>query len=865
MDSRIFQPYAPLGKLLTRAKPELWFLLWIGVLLLGPTIFVGEYGQGVRYVDIIAHASLEAFCGITALLIAGLLFALSLQFRQLSLALFGLAFTVMGVLDGWHAATSPREQTDLFVLLHTLSTVSGGAFMLVGIAVHFSHERAADRRRMASQFLVLSALLLAGGTMLVSTIAGWSGSLVETFPSRAMRLHELAGGLFALAAVAGFVYYRAKRQVFALLAAGLLLLFAESAYLFRFSYFWDMAWWSWHLVKMLFYIGILVVIAVGLVMSLRAVERSRRALATAHMDLRNSHIEKEVVNRELAIRNRMVNDAIDCLDLPQTLDVIGGALFNFIDVVGYELELRVPADEVPELQRRFDRQRLAWTVRAVSTDQVWEPVSDTEHPADAEPLRLVLRANDRIFGLLVARMRPGAGRCVSRPLLSDLAAEIGPIIYSALLDENRLDAIAFRTALLRVTSMLGSTSHLEEVLKRVCQESTRLLDSDAAIVFLSGDSANLVIASQCVLAERPEAAEAADIHWAESEPGRALLAQLRKTRKPVALEHTVHGVPPLRFAAETCDWGAAAVFPLFRGEALAGVMVLLRKDCVGYSQPTLDKGMLLAESVRIAINNTRTYKDLRDANQRLREAEEQKLRAERLAALGQMAASVAHEVRNPLGAIENCTAVLRSSVAGHPKACAALEIVEEEVQRLERLTGNFLAFGRPRIGEHTPANLRRIAEQAVARVRRHNTQEKVDIEVTLDAKGDSGPVYLDSDGLYEIMWNLLLNASQAIGARGRIRVSVRVRSKRAYIMVKDDGPGIEPDRRERIFEPFVSQRSHGAGLGLAIVRQLVSAARGRLRIVGSPAHGSCFVLSIPRGREVVSFKPSEPSFRDVVG
>lgn len=826
-------------------KPELWFLLWVGILLFGPALFVGQYGDGhgLRYVDPIAHSSLEAFCGVTALLIAGLLLALSFQYRQASLALFALAFTTMGGLDVWHAVTSPREQTELFIWLHTLSAVSGGALMLAGVLVHAAREPSGARNNMLLQLLLLSAVVIAGGALFIGTLTE-SANGIESFPTRAMRLHEIAGAFFAVAAAACLVYYRARRHLVVMLASGLLLLFAESAYLFRFSFLWDMAWWSWHLVKAVFYLGILVVIAVGLVMALRAVERSKGELTRAHTDLRNSNIEKEVVNRELAIRNRMVNDAISCLDLRDATAVIGRALSNFVDAGAYDLVLHVPHDEVPELQRRLDRQRLVWTVRAVSESFQQGAVPDVCNPSSG-PFTLTLRANDRVFGMLTVHLREGATCRVPTSLLSDLAAEIGPIIYTAILDENRIEAIGFRTSLLKVTSMLGSTLELENVLESVCRESTRLLDSDAAIVFLRGEQ-SLSVASQCILADGQAAAGAADLHWADSDAGRALLRELVHTGRPIALVHEGEGPPPLRFASATCDWGAAAAFPLRRGDELAGVMVLLRKARVAYSQSTLDKGMLLSESVRIAVNNSRAYKDLRDANRQIREAEAKKLRAERLAVLGQMAASVAHEVRNPLGAIENCLGVLRSSVGGQGNARDALEIVEEEVQRLERLTGNFLSFGKPREHALETAYPVRIAEQAIARIRHHIAREQLPIRIVLDVRGECAPVLLDSDGLYEVLSNLLLNATQAIEGEGRIQISVRVRPRRAYIMVKDNGPGIPVHRREAIFEPFVSQRSRGAGLGLAIVRQLVGTCSGRLRIFGGPGHGSCFVLSIPR-------------------
>lgn len=847
MDANLVGRPSTLRARLNVTAADLLFLAWISVLLFGPALLAEQYAKGhdYRYFDPIAHASLETFCGITALLIAGLLFVLARQYRELPLWLFGLAFAVMGALDLGHALTPPAMQLQRFVHLHTWSTIFGGTLIVLGAGAYvMTGGTVPERRRMLTQTVVLSAIVLAVGSAALLT-EGWQRPPGEDFSLRALRSHELAAALYVVASVAGFVYYRVKRQLFALVVAALLLLFAESAYLFRFSFLWDLTWWTWHAVKAVFYLGILVAIAGGLVIALRAVERSRAAVSAAHAALEESHSAKEVINRELHIRNRMANEAINCLDLNCATRVIANALANFIDVEGYDLVLKVPADEVAELQRKLGRQRLDWRVQAVPQDR---PLP--RGMCDGGGFCLQLRANDREFGVLAPRLKRGCEASLPDDLLADLAAEIGPILYSALAEAERNEATHFRSGMLRVSAMLGSTLELSDVLERVCHESAELLDSDAAMVFLREGSPGFTIASRCILTQPIEVRESGRPAWADSPDGQRLLAELRRTRRPVALLHTGGGRPALRFADAACDWGAAAVFPLFVDETLKGLMVILRKTSVAFSNATLEQGILLADSVRVAVNNARSYQALREANRQLKAAEAGKLRAERLAVLGQMAATVAHEVRNPLGAIENCAAVLRGSVSGKRNALEALEIVEDEVQRLERLTRNFLNIGRSR--RPVPPSIERVdlgqlVEAAVKRVRRHIAHEGLDVKLHVQVRGTDGPVRVESDGLHEVIWNLVLNATQVLGGTGVVLISVRVRPRHICLLVQDDGPGIPSEERVQIFEPFWSKRSQGAGLGLVVVREMVMTWSGRLRVLSRPGQGTCFAILIPRG------------------
>ncbi|WP_158675341.1 ATP-binding protein [Thiohalobacter thiocyanaticus] len=845
------------------ARWQQWLLYgWVVALVAMPlllhgldngTLLVPEY-----LIDVRMHAVIELFCGIMALLIAGMVLALSRHKRERALLLFALGFLVMGVLDVVHAVTPPDVYPALFVAAHTLSTLFGGMLFCAGTILHYRRHRLPGLPLWLSREAAFTLMLLIGLVLAYQLILP-VGSLenLYTFSILAYRAHEFSGILYAFAALLAFLYYRGTGQRLILVIGAILMLFAESAYLFRFSQMWDSAWWTWHFVKVGLYLGSLVVIAAGLVMSLRAVQRARVVQDNINRQLRFAHDRLDEMNRELRLRNTMVNASIGARGLDQTLEVIENTLSEFVGRCRYSLVLRVAEDEVEEFQRDLQRQTLRWNVRVRAEQMPCVQLvggtngnsvnSCSRGGVEHACMCLTLRAHDQVFGYLRMEIADGHPAPAGIEQLGVVAAEIGPILHNALLHYRWTQAIGFRAALLRVTAMLGSTLELPRVLEAVCGESAYMLSSVASGILLADDEHGDVmrLVSRCM--PGMSAGDAAgQPEWISSEEGRELFGRLRETGRPVALvkPETTDQPPPFPLGTSGCVWGAVALFPMLEGERLIAVMLIMRTERIPFSAATLEQGELLAEQVRVALVNARAYEALRDTNEQLRHSERERMRAERLAVLGQMAASVAHEVRNPLSAINNCLAVLRRNITGQGENVEpALEIIDDEVRRLDRLTHNFMSFGR---SPHTAAarvHLGGLVARVCERIEQHIQHEGLPVELEQEIRGGYTAVMFDADGFQEVLWNLMLNAVQALRGAGRLRVRLTQNAGHAFLAVADDGPGIPADKREQIFEPFYSQRSEGAGLGLAIVRQLVEGWGGRLRIWGPP--GACFALRFP--------------------
>jgi two-component system, OmpR family, sensor kinase len=217
-------------------------------------------------------------------------------------------------------------------------------------------------------------------------------------------------------------------------------------------------------------------------------------------------------------------------------------------------------------------------------------------------------------------------------------------------------------------------------------------------------------------------------------------------------------------------------------------------------------------------------------------------RSERMALVGQMAAMVAHEVRNPLGILKMQTERLGEKLGGDMPARERERIGEMlgEIERISRLTSEFLTLARETPLELAEADVGRLVEETVDAARSaHPHIESRLPEERLCAR-------VDADKLRQVMLNLVLNAVQMGGSAVQVRVVAEKRDGRIEVRVSDDGPGVPEELRPGLFEPFVSNRPGGSGLGLAVARQIVERHGGKLMLLPS-SRGATFAFTIPAG------------------
>jgi len=234
----------------------------------------------------------------------------------------------------------------------------------------------------------------------------------------------------------------------------------------------------------------------------------------------------------------------------------------------------------------------------------------------------------------------------------------------------------------------------------------------------------------------------------------------------------------------------------------------------------------------------------------LAESRSRLLSAERLASVGKLAASVAHEMRNPLSSMKMWLYSIRKTTSSDPALDRKLGILSEEINRLESIVRNFLEFSRPPAVKLQPCSVLQVMEKTLEIV--HPWLDTKNIRVLQDHAHDLPQVRADPEQLKQVFANLLDNAAAAMPGGGEISISSSAEADGAgcpwiAVRIRDTGPGIPDDVRARMFEPFFTTKDDGTGLGLCIAANIMVRHGGQLILESSTSRGTTFAVRVPSG------------------
>ncbi|HEY6006208.1 MAG TPA: ATP-binding protein [Anaeromyxobacter sp.] len=236
---------------------------------------------------------------------------------------------------------------------------------------------------------------------------------------------------------------------------------------------------------------------------------------------------------------------------------------------------------------------------------------------------------------------------------------------------------------------------------------------------------------------------------------------------------------------------------------------------------------------------------LRDSQRHTAEAHEQLVRSERLASIGECAGALAHEIRNPLGAVVAAARMLSSHA---PQATTydrerLAEVIADEARRLNRILSEFLMYARPRPPSRQPHSMNALVAEILELLRLDDLARGK----TLDGRigPESVPCDMDRDQVKQVLWNLLRNALEATPEGGRVVVETVQRGESVLVQISDEGAGIPAERQGRLFEPFHTTKEAGSGLGLAIAHGIVSAHGGSIGLSSRPGEGTRISVTLP--------------------
>ena len=302
------------------------------------------------------------------------------------------------------------------------------------------------------------------------------------------------------------------------------------------------------------------------------------------------------------------------------------------------------------------------------------------------------------------------------------------------------------------------------------------------------------------------------------------------------------------------DSNEFATLPLITKNKVLGVILVDNKFS---GRPISEDDMrllsIISGQAAVAMENTKLYSQIDQLNQTLTEkifeateelqrTHKELVRKEKLALLGEMAAIVAHEIRNPLTSVRGFSQ--RIARKAHIESIREYgKIIIDEVDRLDKVLTNVLEYARRLDPNIKPNSIKKLIDEVVTLSEEQGNSERIKIECLYDPDIDT--IYVDNEQIKQVLLNLVLNAIQASPPESTIRISTQKEGYNGIIRIKDSGEGIHPKLLENIFSPFFTTKTHGTGLGLSMAQRIVEDHKGKIEVEETSPHGTTFKVTLP--------------------
>jgi signal transduction histidine kinase len=395
-------------------------------------------------------------------------------------------------------------------------------------------------------------------------------------------------------------------------------------------------------------------------------------------------------------------------------------------------------------------------------------------------------------------------------------------------------------------SLVGALE-LQPILRDACRTLTDLVDATHCFIFLlDGEKRALRIAAGPPVNEDVQRGVRVPID------GHQLVAHVFRERRPIQIPRGKGSPMVSQEIVET--WGDRSLvgLPLSARDQPLGVVLLddTRRERV-FSDAEIEQLQALCGQIALAMLAARLVEDLRGSYAELARTQAELVERERLAVVGELSASIAHEVRNPLGVIFNSLGSLRR-LLNQPNGDVRLllDIIGEEADRLNRIVGDLLDFARPMQPAVERVALQPLVADAVAAARAlHEPGGTVDVDVRVAAEVSS--IRADPRLLRQALVNLVVNALQSLGRGGHVAVRAEPAQRQgragALLAIRDDGQGVPEALRPRVFQPFFTTKAKGTGLGLAVVKRIAEGHGGAAEVADLPdGTGAEFQVWLPQ-------------------
>jgi signal transduction histidine kinase len=400
------------------------------------------------------------------------------------------------------------------------------------------------------------------------------------------------------------------------------------------------------------------------------------------------------------------------------------------------------------------------------------------------------------------------------------------------------DRYDYRKTVTDVSQALATLLDIETVVTRILRTITDTIHVDFGAVWLrqAGDGYQL----QAVGGRREVTALPRRLSVEHS-----LISQLERHPQRILTEEEISGQNG-RMGDLVMPLGTTLLVPMAFERRLAGFLALGSKESGAfYSREDLELLHTLANQGAVAVENAQSYRALLHANEELRAAQSRLLEAERLAAIGELSAAVAHGIRNPVAGIKAAAQFAKLDLPTEHPLYESLADIIGEADKLEARIKTLLDFAKPFEPHHDRCHVPQIVGDALASLRPQINAQG--IAVTTDLDPGLPAAELDYAQIEQVLLALLSNAVEAMPGGGQLAVSARLSAdaERVSIDVADTGPGIAPDQLDRVFKLFFTTKSSGTGFGLAVAKKIVERHAGTISLRSVPGKGARFTVDLP--------------------
>jgi two-component system NtrC family sensor kinase len=435
-------------------------------------------------------------------------------------------------------------------------------------------------------------------------------------------------------------------------------------------------------------------------------------------------------------------------------------------------------------------------------------------------------------------------------LLVMLANQAAIAIENARLygEAKRADELA---ALNRIATAMVSTFDLDQVFTLAMQGINETLRVEAGSLLLLDEAEGELVRRMTLWGEKSVRGEMA------LSLGQGVAGWVVQEGEPLLVPDTRQ---ECRLPSTTAQFlgveaGSILCVPLVLREKTIGAIEVINKWGGKFTEDDLTLLNSIAASVAIAIENARLYTEIKDFADELARSQAQLIQSEKLAATGKLAASIAHELNNPLQAVQSCVYLVADQTAPHDPNRQYLDIAREELDRVARIVGRMVDFYRPSDEGRIPTDVNALLESVVALVKKRLQQGG--IEMDLELTSDLPLIVATGDHLKQVFLNIIINALEAMPQGGRLGMVTRYVSGRgdrkkastdaAFVEIEfaDTGVGIPAEHINNIFDPFFTTKSKGMGLGLSVSYGIVERHGGQIRVESKVGEGTTFVVRLP--------------------